>query len=213
MKNLLILLITAVLLGGCFANRQPITNIAAIQAGLAEKEALNKHKTSLKTSLNPAEQLSFRLDYARLLIKDKRLPEAERLLNALRKHEKIAAQAYPLLAEVYELEDKWPRALIAWQESVRLSSNPSRKLTARLAKVALRCKKYETADKIYKQWLTIKENKGGRLHITALNNLGFSYLLQKNYPQAKQYLDQALVLDPLNKKAAANLNLLLKLHH
>ncbi len=45
------------------------------------------------------------------------------------------------------------------------------------------------------------------LHVTALNNLGFSALLQKQYVAAHHFFEQALLKDPLNSKALNNLKL------
>lgn len=213
MKQFIPLIILAELIAGCSAGKSP-PNAIAIQKGLAEEKALEQQKTSLKTILNDKEQLSFRLDYAKLLIKDNRQEEAERLLNTLRKHETIAAQVYPLLADVYELQKKWDKALIAWQESIQRAQKPDIKLEARLARAALRCQRYTIADNIYQKWLSSKtDDEGNHLHITALNNLGFSYMLQKNYPLANLYFNQTLELDPLNKKATTNKKLLLELEH
>ncbi|MEN8141787.1 MAG: tetratricopeptide repeat protein [Thermodesulfobacteriota bacterium] len=205
MKFFLLVFLTLAL-SGCMSAKNGAGLLAeqASEAGSGQGQELAE-KTSLKTSLNASEQLQFRLDYARLLIKDGRLADAERLLDALRRDEEIAPQVYPLLAQVFELQSKWDQALLAWQEAVKRSPEPKdTKLTASLARVALSCEEYGLAEEIYRDWLRLSGEKGDKLHVTALNNLGFNYLLQHDYELAALHLDQALAMDPLNKKAQAN---------
>ncbi len=213
MKIIIVLPAVLLLLSGCLAekNDPAVTAMQAMQARIKENNTVVKEEKPLKTVLDDKEQLRFRLDYARLLIKDNKISEAEHLLDSLRKHEAIAPDVYPLLAEVYELQKNWQHAYISWDVACKLDNSHNLDLQSRLARAALLCEKYDIAEQVYQQWLSPVNHGDKRIQVTALNNLGFTYLLQKKYEQAEIYLKQALEFDPLDKKALANLRLLQEL--
>ena len=210
MKIIVTLLAGLLLLSGCLAEKND-SAVTVMQARIKENNTIARDEKPLKTVLDEKEQLRFRLDYARLLIKDNKISEAEHLLDSLRKDEAIAPDAYPLLAKVYELQKNWQNAYIAWDVACKLDNSHNIDLQSRLARAALLSEKYDIAEQIYQQWLSPVNQGSKKIQITALNNLGFTYLLQKKYEQAEIYLKQALELDPLDKKALANLRLLQEL--
>jgi tetratricopeptide (TPR) repeat protein len=163
-------------------------------------------KNVLKTQLNENEAYAFNLDYAKFLYKAERYAEAEELLNGLRKNPAIAQEAYPLLAQVYEKNNKPELAFIAWQE-LRKISNSDYALDGEVARSALLCSKYAVAEEIYTGWM-VNTTPNDSIYISGLNNLGFSLLLQERYAEAETLFNEALSHDPLNSKARSNLNLL-----
>lgn len=161
----------------------------------------------LSTDLNAADEYEFALDLAGLEVKRQRYDRAEALLQKLRKTKKQDNRVYRLLAQVYEAQKKPDMALIAWQQ-VNKAEDKALSDESELARLALMNEKYEMAENIYQSWL----QSGEKLQqVSALNNLGFSSILQKQYAVAKNYFQQALEVDPLNAKAINNLKLVTKL--
>lgn len=158
----------------------------------------------LATELGEQEEYEFALDLARLQVERQRYDQAETLLQKLRRTRADDIRLYRLLGRVYEGQGKPDRALIAWRETQTLSGRTIED-ESQLARLALMQNQYELAEQIYQAWL--KQNDK-RVQISALNNLGFSALLQKQYTQAQAYFEQALERDPLNDKALNNLKLL-----
>ena len=202
-KSFLFLPILLLLISGCIADKQKALD-TRVEASLAEQQW--DKKNVLKTQLNPDEAYAFNIDYARFLYKSERYGEAAELLNKLRKDPKIAPEAYPLLAQVYEKDHKPELALVAWQE-LRKISNIDYAIDGEVARSALLCAKYDIADEIYTSWM-YNTTPNDSIYISGLNNLGFSLLLQERYDEAENLFNEALTNDPLNSKARSNLNLL-----
>ncbi|WP_172959725.1 tetratricopeptide repeat protein [Thiomicrorhabdus aquaedulcis] len=158
----------------------------------------------LNTELNDAQEYEFALDLAKLSVERKHYSRAEGLLQKLRKANGQDIRVYRLLAQMYEAQSKLPTALVAWQEANKL---PSKTVDdeSEWARLALMQDQYAVAEAIYQAWLS--SNEVSR-QVSGLNNLGFSALLQKQYPTAKEYFGKALQKDPLNSKARSNLQLL-----
>ncbi|MDA3834775.1 MAG: tetratricopeptide repeat protein [Spirochaetales bacterium] len=175
---------------------------ARVESSLAEQNW--DKKNVLKTQLNKQEAYAFNIDYAKFLYTSERYNEAETLLNNLRKNPTLAKEAYPLLAQVYEKNNKPELAFIAWQE-LRKISNTGYAIDGEMARSALLCAQYDVADKIYTSWM-YNTTPQEAIYISGLNNLGFSLLLQERYNEAETLFNEALANDPLNSKARSNLN-------
>jgi Flp pilus assembly protein TadD len=158
----------------------------------------------LATELGEQEEYEFALDLARLQVERQRYDQAETLLQKLRRTRADDIRLYRLLGQVYEGQGKPDRALIAWQETKALSGRTVDD-EAQLARLALMNEQFAEAETIYQAWLKSTERTQ---QVSALNNLGFSALLQRQYTQAQTYFEQALTKDPLNNKALNNLKLL-----
>jgi len=157
----------------------------------------------LATELSQQEEYEFALDLAKLQIQRKRYERAEVLLQKLRKVKGDDIRLYRLLAQVYEAQQKNDLSLIAWQE-VNKRVEATIDDESELARLFLMQSEYTPAETIYQAWLN-HSNKA--IQVTALNNLGFSALLQKKYTDAENFFLQALQKDPLNSKAINNLKL------
>ncbi len=157
----------------------------------------------LSTELGKEEEYEFALDLAKLEIERHRYDRAEVLLQKLRKSKGGDIRLYRLLAKVYEAQQKNDLSLIAWQE-VNKNSKATIDDESELARLSLIQSEYESAEGIYQAWLTHADRA---VQVTALNNLGFSALLQKKYVDAQDLFEQALQKDPLNSKAINNLKL------
>ena len=206
-RGVIFVLLPLALLCGCLPATQ--TNAkSALQTPQSQEPELPS-TPPLQTTLVPEEQEEFRLGYAKLLIDSGREAEAEALLDKLRHNTKLAPEAYPLLAKIYEQRGMRIEALLAWEKALQFREG-NQKLMGRVARAALVCKKYHQADEIFNQWLAHNQ-AGSELHIAALNNLGYSSLLQHHYDRAAHFFGQALASDPLNKRAKANLSLLERL--
>lgn len=204
-RALVALLLSGVLCCSCLPTTPP-DGKASLQALQTQGAASPADSPPLQTNLDPEEQGRFRLDYAKLLMDGGRDDEAEGLLDKLRYNDKLAPEAYPLLAKIYERKNMPGEALVAWKKALSLRPGDP-VLMGRVARAALVGKEYAVAEGIFKQWLA-DNPVGSKLYIAGLNNLGFSGLLQQRYEQAAGFLDQAIALDPLNKRARANLALL-----
>ncbi len=159
----------------------------------------------LKTELNEQEQQAFVLDYAQLLISSGHHGEARKLLEQLRGSDPGNPQVLELLARVYEQEGKSGMALVAWQQ-VQRTRPDNRADAAELARVALMNERYDIADAVFRRWLA-EAAPGSRERVAALNNLGYSELLQGKFERAIYHLQEALELDPLNRRVRSNLAL------
>ena len=177
---------------------------ARVEESLSQQEWAKKDV--LKTQLDSKEAYAFNIDYAKYLYSVERYDDAETLLNELRKQPEMAQKAYPLLAQVYEKNDKPELALIAWQE-LRKISNTDYSIDGEVARSALLCAKYDIAEEIYTNWM-YNTTPNDAIYVSGLNNLGFSLLLQERYAEAENLFNEALTSDPLNTKARSNLNLL-----
>ncbi|CAN8140458.1 conserved exported hypothetical protein [uncultured Thiomicrorhabdus sp.] len=155
----------------------------------------------LATQVDPQGQYKLLLDLAVMELKQKRYQQAEPMLQKLRKLNRSDIQVYRMLAQAYEGQQKQHLALLAWQQISQFEDHTIDD-ESEYARLALVEDQYQIAEHIYQQWLD-SENVNHRL--SALNNLGFSCLLQKDFPRARQYFQQALKIDPLNSKALNNL--------
>jgi tetratricopeptide (TPR) repeat protein len=160
----------------------------------------------LAENLGVDDEYQFALDMVRMQIKDRRYEAAEHLLQKMRKFRPKDIEVYRLLAQSYEGQQKYALALAAWKQAKGLSGF-TQDDESEMARLALMNGDYALAEQIYQSWLD-DDGASNSEQVSALNNLGFSALLQKRYTQAKQYFQQALQKDPLNAKAANNLNLL-----
>lgn len=157
----------------------------------------------LETELGEEKEYEFALDLANLVVERKRYVRAEQLLMQLRRENPHDIRVYRLLTKVYEAQSKSELALVAAQEANKLNTKTIDD-EAELARLALMQEKFGLADKTYRAWLKSPESV---IQVSALNNLGFSALLQKKYGNAQRYFEQALKKDPLNNKALNNLKL------
>lgn len=157
----------------------------------------------LASELNQEEEYQFALDLARLEIERKGYNRAEVLLQKLRKVDGDDIRPYRLLAQVYEAQQKNDLSLVAWQE-VNKRAEATIDDESELARLSLIQSEYAPAEAIYQAWLNQPDRA---VQVTALNNLGFSALLQKKYAKAENFFLQALHKDPLNSKAINNLKL------
>ncbi|MDX1347251.1 MAG: tetratricopeptide repeat protein [Thiomicrorhabdus chilensis] len=185
-----------VLLGGCSQAPKKVES----QIDYAK---YSQQVEPLASELGEKEEYEFALDLARLEVNRKRYERAEFLLKKLRKAESQDIRLYRLLGKVYEAQQKNQLALIAWQEAAKL---PDKTLDdeSELARLSLVEGRYDDAESLYRDWLKRPEMT---VQVSALNNLGFSALLQKNYLDAQGYFEEALQKDPLNTKALNNLKL------
>lgn len=155
----------------------------------------------LSTQVDEQGQYKLLLDLAVMEIKQQRYDQAEPILQKLRKLNRDDIQVYRMLAQVYEGQQKQHLALLAWQQINQFEQHTIDD-EAEYARLALIEDQFQIAESIYQRWLQ-SEQINHRL--SALNNLGFSRLLQKDFSQARSYFQQALKLDPLNSKALNNL--------
>ena len=171
-----------------------------VQKALKEQA---KQSAPLASDLSLEDEYEFALDLVRLELERQHYSRAESLLHKLRKVNRDDVRLYRLLAEVYEAQQKQNMALVSWKE-VNKSNDKTIDDESELARMALMNEAFSLAEGIYKTWI---ESDEVLQKISAFNNLGFSALLQKQYPQAKAYFEQALAIDPLNSKALNNLKL------
>lgn len=186
-----------ILLVGCSQAPKKDSN-AVDYAKFAQQDA------PLNTQLNDQQEYEFALDLANLSLERKQYDRAEGLLQKLRKADAQDIRSYRLLAKLYEAQGKLPTALVALQEANKLAQKTTDD-ESELARLALMQDQYAVAETIYQAWLSSSDLSR---QVSALNNLGFSALLQKKYVAAKEYFGQALQKDPLNSKARNNLQLL-----
>ena len=163
----------------------------------------------IKTRLEPAEQRRFLHDYARLLIRLERFDQAEDLLDSLRQHGPGSKETLGLLARVYERQERQELALMA-RRAIHERRPDDLSAAGRYARTALRCGRYDEAEAIFDGWLEAAA-PGSPKAISALNNLGYSALLQGEHGRAVKLLKRALAADPLNRRARANLALAYRL--
>ena len=194
MRKLTAMLLGALLLlAGCATSGGPVADPTAPATGSA-----------LKTQLDPVEQARFLEDYARLLLDTGRQAEAENLLEALHRNQPDDPETLRLLARAYEADGRPNLALLAWEQLTRHSTATAD--TAEYARLALLNGRFAQADAVYRGWL---EQPGANtaLQVAALNNLGYSKLLQGEAVVARTHFEQALRLDPLDRRARGNLAL------
>lgn len=165
----------------------------------------NQPKTApLATELDAKEEYEFALDLARLQMQRKRYAAAENLLQKLRRERDDDIRLYRLLGQVYEAQNRIELARVAWGSAVGLKES-TRDDQSELARLHLMEGNYIAAETIYQAWIA---DAAKTTQVSGWNNLGFSQLLQKHYQQAQSAFERALQLDPLNRKARDNLQLL-----
>ncbi|MBD3754299.1 MAG: tetratricopeptide repeat protein [Gammaproteobacteria bacterium] len=158
----------------------------------------------LATELDAKDEYEFALDLARLQVERKRYMAAENLLQKLRRERQDDIRLYRMLGQVYEAQNKTEMARVAWQSAVK-QGDKTIDDESELARLYLMEGNYPAAEAIYQSW---SSNESKTTRVSGFNNLGFSQLLQKQYAQAKAYFQEALMIDPLNRKARDNLQLL-----
>lgn len=171
--------------------------------------AADTRTDAIKTRLAPAEERRFLHDYARLLIRLERYDQAEDLLAGLRQRQPDSLETVELLAEVYEHQERLPLALEARRQLHRRRPDDTT-AAGRYARTALLCGRFEEAEAVFRGWLQQAEPDSPRA-VSALNNLGYSALLQGDHRRAADLFKRALAADPLNRRARANLALAYRL--
>lgn len=161
----------------------------------------------LAESLTKEAQFEFALDLVNLQIERKDYAAAESLLMKLRREQGDDIRIYRLLGEVYLLQDKLELSYTSWMQVIDFKER-NLKDEASFADVALKLDKFSEAEEIYQAWLSSDKRQ---TQVAGYNNLGFAQLLQQNLPKAKEYFLQALVVDPLNETARANMDFTLSL--
>jgi Flp pilus assembly protein TadD len=193
MRHALLLLAATLALGGC----------AMQQASPSGEEK------QLQTRLEGDEQKSFLRDYARLLSESGNHAEAARILEELRREDPSDLAITRQIADVYERAGQLELALLAWEGIYRGKGDPLQD-GAEFARVALLNRRYGLAREVYHDWLAVA-GENSSLRITAMNNLGYSYLLERDMSNARYWFERALALDPLHGRSRANLELLRRL--
>lgn len=188
-----LLWVLAVSISGC--------TTVANKPGSASFPSYKDASEPLVTSLDEKAEYELMLDLAVMEIKQQRYDRAEGLLQKLRKINHQDIEVYRMLAKVYEGQEKRHLALLAWRQIIQMP-NHSIEDESEYARMALAEDQFALAEAIYQQWL---QSDSLVRRVSALNNLGFSRLLQKDFASAKSYFNQALQLDPLNSKALNNL--------
>ena len=155
----------------------------------------------LTETLNPEQEYKFALDLAGLEVERNNFDRATSILYELRKDNPEDVRPYRLLAKIFEKQDKRALALVAMQQATKLAEHTIDD-ESELARLALMESNYVLAEQVYNDWLKSSERS---VNVSALNNLGFSALLQKRYEVAKSFFKRALLLDPLNSRALNNL--------
>lgn len=198
LKGFLLALFSLVLLSGCASEPKRLEVNTQNSVPMQEVKPL-------ATELNDQQQYHLALDVAQLQLDNNELAKAESLLKKLRHSNPDDIEIYRLLTILYEKQAKLDMALISAEMAI--SKPASQKKDEQIyARLALLNEQYLKADNIYQQWLTLSQNPS--IQVIALNNLGFSALLQGKLESAKDYFNQALKLDPLNEKARNNLKLI-----
>ncbi|WP_024850514.1 tetratricopeptide repeat protein [Hydrogenovibrio kuenenii] len=159
----------------------------------------------LASNLTQDDEYKFGLDLVALEIRNKQFGRADRLLGKLKKYKPDDIRVYRLYTDYYEAKQDYAMAFVS-SEQVLKKSGVNSKDEDRHAKYALMTDHYAEADKIYQHWLDDADSTS--VEVIALNNLGFSALLQKHYRKAKDYFQKAINKDPLNEKARNNLKLI-----
>jgi Tfp pilus assembly protein PilF len=194
MRHALLLLAATLALGGC----------AMQQASPSGEEK------QLQTRLEGDEQKSFLRDYARLLSESGNHAEAARILEELRREDPANLAITRQIADVYERAGQLELALLAWEGIYRGKKGDPLQDGAEFSRVALLNRRYGLAREVYHDWLAVA-GENSSLRITAMNNLGYSYLLERDMSNARYWFERALALDPLHGRSRANLELLRRL--
>lgn len=197
LKNSCLVLIVF-LMAGC-------TSTPAILDKSHPKEIPVDQVKPLASNLTQDDEYKFGLDLVALEIRNRQFDRADKLLNKLKKYKSDDVRVYRLYTDYYEAKQNYAMAFVSSQQALKQSGS-NKKDQGRFAKYALMTDHYAEADKIYQQWLDDADSTS--VEVIALNNLGFSALLQKQYQKSKGYFQKAIEKDPLNEKARNNLKLI-----
>jgi tetratricopeptide (TPR) repeat protein len=165
----------------------------------------------LAANLSAEQRLDFTLNLLEQALVDASTPQnyqnIEQNLLQLRRSAPDDVRIYRLLIETYIQDSRMDLAYVTAKELVKL---PQASLDDEdvFASIALSLEDYVTAEAVYLGWL---DQAAIHTQVAALNNLGFSSLLQRNWSQAEDYFSIALERDPLNQRARHNLVLLMTL--
>ena len=190
------MMLASLILVGLSACTQVTTK--PLDSNAPRPETLEK---GLTETLNPEQEYKLALDLAGLEVERNNFDRATSILYELRKDNPEDVRPYRLLAKIFEKQDKRALALVAMQQATKLAEHTIDD-ESELARLALMESNYVLAEQVYNDWLKSSERS---VNVSALNNLGFSALLQKRYAVAKSFFKRALLLDPLNSRALNNL--------
>lgn len=159
----------------------------------------------LANNLSQDDEYKFGLDLVSLEIRNKQFGRADRLLSKLKKYKPNDIEVYRHYTDFYEAQQNYAMAYVSSKQALK-QSGVTKSDEGRFAKYALMTDHYQEAEKIYQQWLFDADTN--TMKVVALNNLGFSALLQKKYEKARTYFKKAIEKDPLNERARNNLKLI-----
>ncbi|MDG4812293.1 tetratricopeptide repeat protein [Hydrogenovibrio sp. 3SP14C1] len=197
-KYLILMAAFLFLLSGCSSEPKKLSGKPKSSVPMEEVKPLAK-------DLTEEDEYEFALDLARMKIEQEHYAKAYSLLKKLKQFKPEDIRIYRLLSTYYEKQGNLEMAFISSQQTLK---NPYKTIQdeQKYARYALLNENYVEADKIYQAWL---DRTGSQtVTVIALNNLGFSALLQKDFDKAQSYFLRALKLDPLNEKARNNLKLI-----
>ncbi|QBZ83754.1 TPR repeat-containing protein [Hydrogenovibrio crunogenus] len=197
-KHLIFVSVFLILLSGCSSEPKKLSGKTKSSVPMEEVKPLAK-------DLTEDDEYEFALDLARLNVEQEHYEKAYSLLKKLKQFKPDDIRIYRLLSTYYEKQNDLKMAFISSQQTLK---NPAKTIQDEqvYARYALLNENYAEADKIYQAWLD--RTKSQAVTVIALNNLGFSALLQKDFERAQTYFLKALKLDPLNEKARNNLKLI-----
>lgn len=197
-KYLILMAAFLFLLSGCSSEPKKLSGERKSSVPMEEVKPLAK-------DLSEEDEYEFALDLARMKIAQEHYQKAYSLLKKLKQFKPEDIRIYRLLSTYYEKQGNLEMAFVSSQQTLK---NPDKTIQdeQKYARYALLNENYAEADRIYQAWL---DRTGSQtVTVIALNNLGFSALLQKDFDKAQSYFLRALKLDPLNEKARNNLKLI-----
>ncbi|BBN58931.1 tetratricopeptide repeat protein [Hydrogenovibrio marinus] len=194
----IVLVLSAVWLAGCTSSPAMPTKNKPSEVPIDQVEPL-------ASNLTEDDEYKFGLDLVALEIRNKQFDQADRLLGKLKKYKSDDIRVYRLYTRYYEAKKNYDMAFVSSQQALK-QSGVTQKDEEKFARYALMTNHYVEADKTYQKWLYNADST--TMEVIALNNLGFSSLLQKHYKKARGYFERAIQKDPLNEKARNNLKLI-----
>lgn len=197
--NIFWIIFLAVVLAGCTTSSGP-------ELTMNEKANVAMEQVKpLDGTFSEETQYEIAFDLVKADIAKGNYVKAAETLKRMRKYNATDIRVYRIITELYERQNNLSMAYISSQEGLKLDS-ATRQDEELFARLALLNEDYQEAEKVYQVWFS--NGDSSQLKVVALNNLGFSALLQKKFDMAKMYLTQALAVDPLNEKARNNLKLI-----
>lgn len=197
-KQLIVVTVFSLLMSGCSSEPKKLSGKPKSSVPMEEVKPLAKELTE-------EDEYEFALDLARLNIEQEHYEKAYSLLKKLKQFKPDDIRIYRLLSTYYEKQNNLKMAFISSQQTLKNAAKTIQDEQV-YARYALLNENYAEADKIYQAWLDRTGSQA--VTVIALNNLGFSALLQKDFERAQSYFLKALKLDPLNEKARNNLKLI-----